>query len=453
MNLEERLENKIKKILSKKPFSHKVKDYLLKSFMYIYTIYDSPKYIKATKEEYIEEYLTVLQMLEHCSIIELSEINHIKKPEIKVFYDSIEKQKNGNLEYLNGKYVSSIHGSYACGITGYTDYETKSIYVIDDEDLLQVYHNIHHEMTKLRLGKKLFPLNSNLPFSFSIRTMLIEGYATVEEDYVEPTKRSITVEKVEEKNATMEINSFYHDALYGTLYKLLQLIFGVNMLKQFGENDSEEIDMFAMLKETFPNIPIEYVFAHITYILNCYEKKDKKTVKSAIQYYKQNKNSEKKKLNDDIKETEKKLIEQNKELKESQKRVFDLVQLLNNSIDRKQNSKAKELKLMKQELEQLKVRIQKLQSSILLLNTEYDMFKKEKNQVEENKYDVALESTCIKNPSLETSFQFLVQLAMARIEIEFSKTKNEKSKEPILAMLSEIEQIQNGVTVSMNLSK
>lgn len=449
MKTEEQLKGEIKKILSKKSFSHKAKDYLLKTLLHIYTIYDSPKYIKTTKEEYIEEYLTVLQIMEHCNIIHLSEINDIKKREIKVFYDSIKKQKKGNLEYLNGKYVTSTNGSYFCGITGYTDYETKSVYVLDDENLFQVYQNIHHEMTKLRLGKKLFPLNSNLPFSFSIRTMLIEGYAAVQEDYVEPSKRSITVERIEERSTMIEMKSFYHYALYGTLYKLLQLIFGVNILKQFGENDLEEIDMFSMLKETFPNIPIEYVFAHITYILNCSEKTDNKSVREAIEYYKQNKNSERKKLGVYIKEIEKKLKEQNKELNISQKRIAELAQFLNHSTDSQFQQIENKLKFMKRELKQLKEKIQNLQSSILLLNAESDMFQKEKQQIDENKYDVALESTCIKNCSLETSFKFLEQLAITRVQIEFSKMKNETMKEPILAMLSEIEQIQKQVVVSM----
>ena len=278
------LQHEIEKILSKKKFTEEAKNKLLQSILFVYDNYNPPKYIRKTREEYINEYLRVLENMNGYAVIKLEELNLDYYEPINDFRESIKKVTNrsGNLEYVNGEYVPVQSGSYVCLTKGMAYCSERTMYSLDEGNILEELMTIHHEMTHLSEGERPFSLGSRVPLSFELRKMFLEGHAVTREANIKTSSDYYQIERISDQNSSFKIESEQSYPLYGKLYQTLELIFGVDVLEEFASNNNREFDMFEELKKRFPELPVNEIFAHLIYVISCKENTEKKVLIDAI---------------------------------------------------------------------------------------------------------------------------------------------------------------------------
>lgn len=454
----------LSKILSEKDFSDKAKLYLFQTILLIFDYYNPPLYVRTTREEYLKEYLRVLQELKEYKIVELIEINDLNKIS-REFRKDIKHSNNktGNLEKIDGRYVPVLNGSYYCETKGFANYHKKSIFILDEGDSLELLSTCHHEMTHLREGNNPFPLNSKIPLSFDLRQMFYEGHAATHESYLnlDMTKNcfSFLCNEVTE----IEIESMFSYPLYGVLYELFQLIFGVEILEELCRNN-DKLDMFKILKEQYPDIPVEKIFAHLTYIICCSkdEYEDKEALRKALYYYQKYRHQQKEKLNSQIIKNKKITIKTVKQVEEKERKIDELEMMLSSpenlqksflhryqvfkkklAMDLKRGQLSKTqykkallyfeesatlpnyLEVQKQKLTQLREELFELQQ---VLDEQLKLIQKKK-YLEQDQYDIAIKEICFDNPSLRNSFEFLEKVANINIQKEYASLPERKKIE------------------------
>ncbi len=451
------LVKRLSEILSKKSFTPKAKDCLLRSILFAYTFYNPPKYIRQTRDEYISEYLKVLENMNGYAVIELSDIN-AQNESAEYFRENIKKSQfnRGNLELVDGRYIPVQNGSYYCSCKGYTWNKEKMMFMLDENNPIEEVSTIHHEMTHLSEGACPFPLNSAIPFSFEVRKMLYEGRATTRESYVyASSSNTIQEEMLEDGVATYQVVSECSYPLYGKLYQLLQIIFGDEILEKFSKNDDIKNNFINELKELYPNIAVEELFSHIIYILSCSSKKNREALASSVHHFARSHAKKIEWVSNEIKEVqtyidrEQQTIEQLKKEEQELRQVLITPELLQAEYE-KDVTQAKEdiealykdgsyteeeykeelnvleaqgtleyYKESKQyELEIIKSRQESLQQQIKEDIEKIAPLKEELQQLEQNQFPMILERVCLKNPSLDSAFSYIEELALRLIQEE-----------------------------------
>lgn len=473
----EQLIARIDQILSTKHFTEQAKKNLRNTIILMYNRYIQPSYIKRTRTEMIEEYLHVLETMNGYAIIKLDELN-LDNEASRVFREDIKASKNktGNLELIDGKYVPTPNGSYYCSCLGFTWKHEGMIFSLEQLDPLSECTTVLHEMTHLEEGRLSFLLNSSIPMSFEIRKMLYEGRAATRETMLHLDSVTYQIDEVSDKNSTLEITANTSYPTYSNLYQMLQILFGDEILEELAKNNDSTMDSFQMLKSRFPQLPVDKIFAHIIYILNCYHQKRPDVLISAIHHWTSQKlcelsfiASQISYIEDDIqsikKVTERRQTEmiQLKQLLENPEKLANALaqekeeaikeveksyqsQELSEEEYRKERSEIEEygtlenyrqiqekyLKSLSDNQTRSSKKIQELKSQLKEL---YDS----KNKIEEDQFCFWLEQICLKNPSLETSFAFLIMITIKQAYLEF-ETSNEK-KGTKLSIANEIMQI------------
>lgn len=284
--MENELQSKVNEILATKKFTQQAKEYLLQTMMLIWKQYDPPKYITTTKEQYINEYLEVLKKMNGCAIVKIEDLN-LPIEAIQEFRQSIKEVPagTGNIAIVDKKYIKSEKGSYECLCGGYAIQSDQGIFILEKEDLLRLFSTCHHEMTHLKQSHYSFLVNSCVPMAFELREMLYEGHAATHQSYLKLDYSYSQVTKVSDENFTIEILNDYSYPLYSYLYRILQLIFGAEILEQISKNNEKNKDMIEILKQNNANIPVETIFSHIIYILSCYKNVSGDTLRISISNY------------------------------------------------------------------------------------------------------------------------------------------------------------------------
>lgn len=458
------LEQKVQQILSQKKFTEEAKNKLLQSILFVYDHYNPPKYIKRTRKEYIDEYLRVLENMNGYAVIKLEELNLDYYEPIKEFRADIEKVTDGrgNLEYVNGEYIPSKNGSYACLTKGFACLGDRIMYTLGEGNLYDELITVHHEMTHLSEGERPFNLGSQVPLSFELRKMFAEGRAVSREANVAVSTKYYQIERISDQTASFKIQSEKSYPLYNKLYQTLQIIFGVDVLEEFALNDNRECDMFEELKKRFPDLPVNDIFAHLIYIISSKENMDKKVLLDAIKSMKSFRDLllSRKVLEIDRKEENIKNLEQS--ILDRQHEIERITILLKNP-EQLERDFQKECETIKKEIEewykakeiteeeyqrQLKefeieatievyqdVKNKELQQSIedkkseeVSLSHHQETLSKLRQEYQillEDNFGEALEQVCIQNPSLEISFSFLENIAFQKIRGEYAKLSEE----------------------------
>ncbi len=452
-------------ILSEKNFSDKAKSYLFQTFLLIFDHYEPPLYIRTPRDEYVKEYLRILQELKEYKIVELSEINDFNRI-AKEFRKDVKRSNNktGNLEKIDGRYVPALNGSYYCITKGFADLYGKSILTLDEGEYLELLLTCYHEMTHLSEGEKPFPLSSKIPLSFELREMFYEGRAAIRESYLNLNMSKSCFSFLCDEVTEIEIESMFSYPLYEVLYQLLQLIFGVEILEELSHNNDDKLDMFNVLKEQFPEIPVEEIFAHLTYIVNCSKEKyeDKEILRKALLHYRKYKYQQKEKLDNQIRKNKKIVIKTAGQIQEKERKINGLEMMLSNSENLQKSFRyhcqafKKELEMnlkqgrlsevqyqksllefkrsatlpnylevQKQKLVDLRKELFELQQ---ILEEQLELVRRKKD-VEEDQYDMAIKEICFDNPSLRNSFGFLEKIANMSIQREYASLPERKKME------------------------
>lgn len=461
---EQELKLEVNEILSKKSFNLDAKDCLLQTMLLIFNHYQPPNYISTTKEQYIKGYLDVLKTMNGCAMVDLEDLN-LPIAAMKPFQEDIKKlsSKIGKLELIDGKYVKVDAGYYICCCKGYALNKEQTIFILDEGNNFNTLSVCHHELTHLKEGNNPFPLSRSIPLAFELRKMLYEGHAATNESYLDVNTCNQS-EEVSDHVFTIQIESCHSYPLYSYLYKILQMIFGDEILEKLCKNEEQEADVIQILKQNNPNIPVVSIFAHIIYILSCYQNVNKECLEKAIIHYRvflenveikkrliENKISEikqflgicndkektvKETLNnrDQLKREYQITIEEiRKEYEEDYKRgvcslaeyqqgIYELEH--QGTLEHYHESKVEELKQIQasrnKEEEELSISYLKLQEVIT-----------EKEELET--MILELEEICIHNPNLEQSFHFLLEFTITKCQADYLQlSEEEKNREGTL---------------------
>ena len=418
--------------------------------MFIFEHYYSPSYIGISKDDYIDMYLETLKNINGYSIFNLNNINE-DSDIAEIFREGIieVKDNKGILDYVNDKYELLNEGPYYPACKGFSWKKENSMYTLDENNKNEMIKSCYHEITELSSGKNPYPLFSSVPFSFSLKKMFIDGDLSVRDSYLD-LKTNYQVEILKEKNIVLKICSEYSYPLYGMLYQMMQLLFGGELLEEFRRNDIEEISLFDALKEKHPDMEIETIFAHVIYILSCYNDDSKvkynkkKALEMAIKHYQKvvvetHKSIAKRciSLGDDITNTKEWLSENQKieeeildklnnkkKLEEAFEHQMKLVKeetlkkyeegiITNkeylaalNEFDREGTIENFKL-AQKQDLKLMGKTIKEGEKKLVSLQNEFDVLYMKKKELEENKFGKALEEVCITKPSLIDSIEYL----------------------------------------------
>lgn len=465
----EKLKKKIEEVLESKSFSDKAKENVEETLLFIYEHYTEVSYIGISKDDYIHMYLETIQNMNDYSIFSLNNINEDSQI-AEIFRDGIAeaKENNGNLDYVDNRYVLVEAGPYYPSCKGFSWKRVNFMCTLEEIDASEIIKTCYHEMTRLSSGKNPYPLYSSIPFGFSLRKMFLEGDLSVRDSYLD-LKTNYQVEVLKEKNIVLKICSEYSYPLYGMLYQMMQLLFGTEILEGFRRNDIEEISLFDVLKEKYPNLDIETIFAHLIYILSCYNDDSKvkynkkKALETAIKHYEKvvvetHKGMAKKciSLGENITNT-KEWIEENqkieeeildklndkKKLEEAFEHQMKLVKeetlkkyeegiITNkeylaalNEFDREgtiENFKLaqkQDLKLMEKTMREGEGKLERLQN-------EFDSLYMKKLELEENRFGKVLEEVCITNPSLLESIEYLKKVCSKAIQEDYTLSEDDE---------------------------
>lgn len=459
----EELIKRIVEILSQKSFTEKAKSNLLRSIVFAFESYNPPKYITKSRAEYIEEYLEVLENMNGYAVLELSELND--ENEASTFFRNQIKLANGRtgtLDVVAGKYVPSDNGKYYCSCNGFAWNKEAMMFTLRGKDPIDEMETIHHEMTHLGEGRSPFPI-ATIPFSFEIRKMLYEGRATTRESYIHIPNQFAQIAVVENEKESYKVSSDNSYPLYGYLYQMMQLLFGDDVLEELAKNDNTKRDMIEELKNKYPNIPVEEVFGHVIYILSCESREKHDTLAPSIQNFMKTNTSEIEYINGEIARIQNYLDRDNSSLEMMKTDEQNTTKILNDPVKLKEqyeqafleekrtieslykdgtyseeeykrelSSLEKEgtLEYYRETVQQRLVYFKDNQESLQTkIEEEKEKLKKlllDKARVEQNHFPIILESICLKNPSLATSFTFLRDVTLKRIQEEASvKSKDD----------------------------
>ncbi len=457
MQTKEELIERVIEILSKKSFTEQAKENLLGSIVFAFICYNPPKYITKSRYEYIEEYLRVLENMKGYAVIELSEINeaNLVSTEFRKHILKLTSQ-NGNLDFINGKYTPAQNGQFYCTCKGFAWKPLKMMFTLAEDDVMQRFTTIHHEMTHLTEGENTFPIRGSIPFAFELREMFYEGRATTHESYTSVDSPNIQVDNLEDGVSEYQIVSAHHYPLYGTLYQTLQIIFDDEILEEMSKNGDYKSDMIKELEKRYPNIPVLEVFSHLIYILSCNCKEGQEDIlKNAIHYYVR---EHQKKIEWIVKALESVIDLREKsesDLKKMKQEELNYMQSLGNpaSLKKEYEEAYQEAKVMieelyhdgsyteeqyRKELESLEqegtleyyreVKEQELQNNrneqkrtkerIIKLEKDIEIARHKIKRLEQDCFPSTLEQICLKNPSLQSSFAFLKHLALQKVSEE-----------------------------------
>lgn len=449
-NLErEQLKAKVIQILDSKKFCIQEKNNLLQMMLLIYDYYKPPLYIKVSKEEYLDKYLRILQKMEQYKVVKLEELNE-QNPIVKMFSGEIRdsEAQMGNLELVNGRYVKAENGSYYCSLSGFARKSTSEIFTLEDDNLFRTLSTCHHEMTHLGEGKSPFPFDSIFPMSYEFRKMCIEGRAVIHQGYLN-IDAPFYKEQVKDQQGTFQVVLEHGYAVYGNLYKMMQILFGDEVLEELSKNNDLEIDMVEILSEKFPHLPVEQFFAHILYILGCYDKKKTEDLTLSFYYYQDFQKSKQEQLDNQYMSYEEFILEKNEKLEATKRLKQKLIHILNDPKDLKEEYQ-KEYSLTKRnlerdylegiiskeeyeeeiesftlesyqaflgmDLESCNQSLQRLKQTISSLQIEFQKVIKRKTYLENSHLISYFKEICLDNPSLENSFAFIGKTCMNNIK-------------------------------------
>lgn len=454
----------VKAILEKKAFSQKAKENLLMSIVFAYEFYRPPKYIKTSRDEYIMEYLKVLEDMRGYAIVELEELNEENEVS-EEFRTSIKKSEtgDGNLDFIDGKYIPCEKGAYKCTCKGFAWNREKMIFTLNEHHYAAEMETIHHEMTHLTEGKYPFLISSSIPFSFELRKMLYEGRAATRESYIQTATSYVQIEVLEDSNTSYKIESLYSYPLYNKLYQTLQLIFGEEFLEEMSKNEEREFDMIEEMKKRFPEFPVHEIISHIIYILSCTSKDSHNILATSIHYFARNHSKNIEGLQEKILSENRNLNFCRNALKESQEKEREIKATLESPEKLKEEyQKAKEnakmdiiamykegyykekayreelarleqegtleyyIEVKKQELIDNKRYQEATEKSIEEAIQNLERLRAEKAALESNQFAFVLEKICLKQPSLGASFSFLEEIALKKIREEESALSEEE---------------------------
>ncbi len=471
------LQHKIEEILSRKIFTEEAKNKLLQSILFVYDNYNPPKYYRKTREEYVNEYLRVLENMNGYAVIKLEELNLDYYEPITIFRNDIEKVTDGrgNLEYENGTYIPSKNGSYVCLCKGLAFHHDNTMYTLDEGNIYKELMTIHHEMTHLGEGERPFLLGSQVPLSFELREMLVEGRAVTREANINTSNDYYQIERISDQNSSFKIESERAYPLYGKLYQTLELIFGGDVLEELALNNNREFDMLEELRKRFPEISVDVIFAHIIYIISCKENVDKKNIENAIDHMNWKLKALIEKYNNDLENSkylEGSILQQQLEIEqgtallnnqtllqeEFQKKCETIKQEIEEWYKRGEISEVEYQQEMKEfEIEATlenyrSIKEQELNQSIENKKREEESLQQLKETLSElyeeiqrdskNKFGIILEVICLKNPSLEASFSFLENTVLEKIQGEYAKLSDEeKESEKGSVLLAQIQKL------------
>lgn len=468
-NLErEQLKAKVIQILNSKEFGTQEKKNLLQMMLFIYDHYKPPLYIKISKTEYLNKYLKILEKMKQYKIVNLEELNE-QNSIAQIFRGEIRdsKEQIGNLELVNGRYVRSDHGSYYCSLSGLAEKSAGAIFTLDKDNLLETLSTCHHEMTHLGEGKSPFSLNSAFPMSYEFRKMCVEGRAIIHQGYLD-LEGPFYKEQVEDQYSTFEVVFKHGYALYGNLYRMMQILFGDEILEELSENNDSELDMIEILSEKFPNLPVEQFFAHIFYILSCFDKKKTEDFALSLYYYQDFQKSKREQLDNQYVDYEELILEKNEKLEVTKELKQKLVHILNDPKSLNEEYQ-REYFLMKTNLEKdclegiiskeeyeeemrsftlenyqtfLEIdlengnqSLQRLNQTISSLQIEFQKVVKRKTYLENSHLLSFFKEVCFDNPSLENSFVFIGKTCMNNIKEKIIK---EGQSEELIHQIAEI---------------
>lgn len=481
------LNEQVETILSTKNFTDKAKDRLRKT-MALIEFYQPFPYISMTKEEYIKQYVRVIESLNHYQMITLADLNE-ENEFTSPFIDEIRlsEDKTGNLDCVDGKLVPSNHGIYHCPCYGVTWNQDKIIIILEQENLEKELLTIYHELSHLTEGIRPFSIDSSVPFSFELEKMLTEGRCATREFYMK--KDSLNrINVLEDSSGDYRIEAPNCYPLYSYLYQILQIIFGDEILEQMSQNENPKFDVIQSLKQRFPELPIPEMFAHIIYILSCREKNQHGVLACSIHNYARFQAKQIEWLSSEIAPLKNELETITSSLEKAKQSENDVVNLLGKAgsleisfLEYKQqiretiekmyqageytkeeyNIDLEELDLFTlqkyQENKELELQdIQKyylsLEKKIKTKKQELTDLEQEKLRLESNQFPFILERICLKQPTLDHSFSFLEQVASKKIETEVLKNRQvalEKEKRLILLrkQIIKLEQKNTGLVI------
>lgn len=457
---------KVSEILSRKNFTEKAKDNLLKAFLFALENYHPPKYIKTTLQEYIKSYLQVLEELNGYATIELSELNE-ENEAAEYFRESIRENtsQTGNLDYVDGKYIPSENGKFECACKGYAQNSEKQFFSLNENNPIEEIITIIHEMTHLTEGKYPFLVDSDVPLSFDLRKMFSEGRAATKEGYIKEAVSYVETEYIESSMDFYRFQSKCSYPLYHQLYQTLQIILGDEFLEEMSKNMDVQMDMITGARKRFPDIPVDEIFAHLVYILSCKSKVEHSVLVGAIhdcarvhskkleavqeQIMAENRNLEfcKNSFHEAKGEEERIRLmletpdvlkeEYEKARKKERKHIEELFQEghYDEATYRSELKKLEQVgtieyyrEIQMRELTNIKDMQEWTKSSINECMESIKELEAKKRELESNHFALVLERVCLKNPSLNASLTFLQETALSMIQEE-SKGMTEKDEQ------------------------
>lgn len=449
----------VQKILSTKYFPHEEKQMLLNIFLYIYDHYDPPKYAKISKLDYIEEYLKILESMKGFTIFHLEDLN-LPIDAIEAFRDDIKEAQNhdGNLELIDGKYVPALNGSYYCSCKGLAWRKEKFMFVLDEGYVVDKLMAGYHEMTHLGEGEIPFPIKSNLPLCFEFRKMCYEGHAATRESYLDVSNGELQISSIKEGSQEIAILSKFSYPLYSTLYQFLQFIFGIDILEKFCQNNDGEVDMLDTLKEEYPDLPVEEIYAHCIYLLSRENEYDGLSLERAINFYQQRRFELLRHANEQYQQMKELENIQKERMKECKMKERDLKEQLQNpkkleheyliqlhSILKKEKDAYEQGRITEVEYQtflkeikertieeyrtiqencfvQIQKEIQSLKIQLVMLQNSLQTLSLTRKELKQNSFPKILRSVCLEKASISSSFEFLYQIALRSIKRKYPVT-------------------------------
>lgn len=383
----ETLQNKVDDILAHKDWSEEAKKYIRDAILFTWVNYiELPSRID--RQTYITSYLEAVEKTNSVHIFDISDFNQ-DVDGISCFKAAIREVEHGDFDIIDGKYIPSKSGNFCCTLGAYTDTIKKNIYFLAESDPIFRAISVQHELTHIQEGDGSFRLPETIPFAKEFRTMCYEGRASMHESFLHQTFSDCCWCDVV-KNKT-EKYKFYSNqspySLYNLLYSYLIITFGYDTMEELAKNDDFDTDMLSVLKSKFPSIPIDELYAHLVYILCCFHGFNYTVIKNIINLYKVD-------CYRDITYIKVLYSEKKKELDETQKAIA--------------TAKSKE------ERDNLKRRFYKNYIALTSLHEKI-------NQMSSTDFTEKLSSICLKEPSLDASFSYVVNLAYETVKRRYSK--------------------------------
>ncbi len=462
----EELTLKVTNILDKKNITTEQKKYILSYFLAIFDNYDPPRFIKTTKEQYINRYLKVLENLDYFTFIEIEDLNSDDNISKEFRKSIVETTKNdGYIGKIKERYIKDEHGIYIITLDGLSlkdEHGMKSIYVLNRDDNVDNLLSFHHEMTHQTEGENPFPIKSNIPFSFEFRKMCLEGNSAINETYLKDISNNQQEQttKLTQGNVVTLVTSKNSYSLDSSLYQLLILIFGEEVMNYLLYNDSKDIDMIDILYGKYKKETVDIVLSSIIYILshNTEIKDINKVLEVAIKNYKNSSKHDnfyigKKdeqiqilKLDLDKEKERETNLRRRLSSEELLKQDFTVViskmrQLIEKDYNNRKITNEEYLKhsdeidqvdlekykeLLTEELESVCINISEIEGKITLLEAGKAGYQ---NSLNINFVDT-LEKMYIKKTTIKDAFKKLCEIALIRIKTDYEqKNQDERVKE------------------------